>query len=142
MCDERGHGKTGRKNCAKCGAWKPLIEFGSQSVKVNGAEASRSRRINPRCLYCERHRAKANRRQPIGHNELDIGPFQDWLHDRMTTRNYTINEFANRIGVQDRQLRTWLEGEFSAVHIDTVDKALINELGSPALLNEMYPVED
>lgn len=67
---------------------------------------------------------------------VESAPFAGWLQ----AFNETPAEIARVTGINERRIRSVLNGEQENVELDTVDQALCNA-GRPDLLDSLYPME-
>jgi hypothetical protein len=74
-----------------------------------------------------------------GEETVPIEPFQQWL--KATYPTYNANEISRELDVCDRTIRAVLQRERKSVTLTFVDKAF-TRLGSPELLNELYPLDE
>ena len=69
---------------------------------------------------------------PAGGRELDTAPFAAWLR----TLGRTAGQIGLACGLNERQVRAYLDGERPTVYEDVVDRALLD---FPLRLEDLYP---
>jgi hypothetical protein len=76
--------------------------------------------------------------------QIPVAPLSQWLKDLGVPESSTrenagrIREFAEWLGVADRQLFRWRNGEAISASLDTVDRCLCHA-GVPEKLRELWP---
>lgn len=119
------------RTCSTCGEEKPLCE---DYFYVRGTG------FRKQCILCVRKRQGSTTRKAAGGGRLPIGPFREWMRERLAFYNGEPGMLAQATGLPERQVyRVLNEGE--SVALDTVDRALINE-GSTPLWALDYSEED
>lgn len=108
------------KKCSRCEKNKPLVDFPAR----NGAADGRRGQCKS-CYYRQRKRGEGI----YGGGRLPIGPFRDWLNERLEHYG-SLEVLAQATGVDPRQIRRCLH-ESQKVSLDLLDKALISEGSTP-----------
>lgn len=116
-------------------------------VRPNGDRQCRTCRREYDRIWAERRRrldgVKAVgrvRETPVAYGErihLDAGPFAEWLRENAPAGEGERTAWAGRFGVNESTIRRIVDGTQLTVHIDTVDRVV-----GPAVLNELYPVDE
>lgn len=73
--------------------------------------------------------------------EIPAGPLREWLKKESGVDCRCITLLAEQTGVSARRIGALIREEQLAVRLSTVDRILLG-LGSPHLLQELYPLED
>lgn len=120
--------RRGKRHCRAC---KRIRNGWPQTLEYNRIYQEGRRRAAgiPR-----RNLQKTTLRRPGEQRMVPVGPFREWLRDQ----DEATEPLAQRIGMDPRQVRGYLRGEFEEVNIDTVDRVFVT-VGEPMLLRQVYP---
>lgn len=119
------------RECSTCGESKPL---NTEHFYVRGDGFRRQ------CILCVRNRQGSTTKKVASGGRLPVGPFRDWMNERLRYYGGSVELLAQATGMNDRQVRRVLR-ESVSVNLDTVDRALIME-GSTPLWALDYSEED
>ncbi len=113
----------------------------NEANRIRG-EAKRRAAGIPERNWSAKTLAKRRRVAPGGMYEVAPGPFLEWL-DRWEARNPgELARLSARAGSAIRSVRSMREGEVTMIRLDLVDRYLLAAGEVPAVLNELYPLDD
>lgn len=129
------------RKCSECRETKSISEFYVRRRDDNGHPVTWRGQCKSCLVEVNRRWEKKRRRSnaPVDREKgcrLDITPFRAWLSERLVVAHGgSVQGLAHELKVDERRLWDWLHNA-RQVHIDMVDRALLN---AGWMLVDVYP---